>query len=484
MKEYPASVKNLKSQTVSIFMQLTFRIPARFIEVIHWLVFVNMLAGLVFIPSTSQAKMSHPLAALSADQVRPLFRGLGILRQAVGDPLPRIICSGGYRAEVYAEGLSSPDGLAFSPAGLLYVAEDKAAPSGKVRRIETNGSKTTVASGLDGPEGIAFDNAGNLYVVEDVENGRLLKIAPDGAQTTLAGSLDAPEGVVWRSDGMIFFTVSTAQFAGSIFDVRTEVKSIVPPNSPTTINTVTFVYSFAGITLGPDGSLYVTNEASGTGTNDSVIKITGGSHTTFATNLTSPEGLRFSAGGGFPLYVAEEDTGGGAGRLSKISSGGSRSTFCTGFFNIEDVIVDSAGQFYISEDTTGLIILISDETSPTATTTPTPTQMGTPTNTASATYTATATSTPALLGTVLPTYTATPTVEESTPTKIYLPLIVKSPRLTLPDLIIDSLLVSSDAVTVVVRNQGDQSVVDAFWVDVYINPDPPMTEQYSLPLRD
>jgi hypothetical protein len=37
----------------------------------------------------------------------------------VGDPLPRIICPAGYEAFVYAAGLSSPHGLAFSPDGVL-----------------------------------------------------------------------------------------------------------------------------------------------------------------------------------------------------------------------------------------------------------------------------------------------------------------------------------------------------------------------------
>jgi hypothetical protein len=37
-------------------------------------------------------------------------------------------------------------------------------------------------------------------------------------------------------------------------------------------------------------------------------------------------------------------------------------------------------------------------------------------------------------------------------------------------------VVSSEAVTVVVKNQGGQPVVDAFWVDVYINPALPPTQ--------
>ncbi len=383
---------------------LTSRLFSRAIDTVRWLVVVMGVGGLALIPPATQAKINQ-LTKPSIGQAAPFAGGLEIPRRAVGDPLPRIVCSDGYTAEIYAENLSSPDGLAFSPGGLLYVAEESA---GRVRRIEADGSKTTIVSGLDSPEGIAFDDVGNLYVVEDVQNGRLLKIAPDGSQTVLVSGLDAPEGVVWRSDGTIFFTVSNVQLVSDILDVRTEVKSIVPPHAPTTIDYALFAYSFAGITSGPDGSLYVTNEASGTGTDDSVFKITGGSRTIFATNMTSPEGLRFSAGGGFPLYVAEEDSGDGSGRLRKVLSDGSHSPFCTDFETIEDVIVDEAGQIYVSEDSTGLVIRISDGSAPTAT--PTPTNTVTPT--------ATATNSP----------TASPTNPVSaTATKLYLPLIVKEP---------------------------------------------------------
>lgn len=39
-----------------------------------------------------------------------------------------------------------------------------------------------------------------------------------------------------------------------------------------------------------------------------------------------------------------------------------------------------------------------------------------------------------------------------------------------PDLVIDKLVAVSETITVVVRNQGTAPVVDAFWVDVYLNP--------------
>ncbi|MCB0034024.1 MAG: hypothetical protein KDE51_08400, partial [Anaerolineales bacterium] len=118
---------------------------------------------------------------------------------AVGDPLPRVVCSGGYTATIFAEGLSSPDGLAFDPiSGQLTVAEESA---GEVSQIPVGGgTPVTLMSGLTAPEGIAYDGMGNLYVVEDTLNGRLVKYDSSGITSTLAISLTYPEGVTVGHD--------------------------------------------------------------------------------------------------------------------------------------------------------------------------------------------------------------------------------------------------------------------------------------------
>jgi uncharacterized membrane protein len=303
---------------------------------------------------------------------------------AVGAPLPRIQCTHAYTAIVYAEGLSSPDGLAFSPAGILHVAEEAA---GRVSRIGPTGRSTPVITGLVSPEGIAFDDTGNLYVVEDVPAGRLVKMATDGVTTTLATGLEAPEGVVWASDGTLYVTESNLQFVTDPRDLRTRIAAVSPSgvvtrvitSTPTIHGTDVTFWSYAGLALGPDGLLYVTNEISGReitrtvvvipnaltltfslSTTDSIFSVgpAAGDRTLFSRYLVSPEGLRFSATGEFPLYVAEEDVGGGAGRLSWVAPDGSQASLCTGFLTIEDVAVDRRGWLYVSEDASGLIVLI------------------------------------------------------------------------------------------------------------------------------
>lgn len=72
-------------------------------------------------------------------------------------------------------------------------------------------------------------------------------------------------------------------------------------------------------------------------------------------------------------------------------------------------------------------------------------------------------------------FTVEPNPGAAPPTgPIYLPLINVSAA-PVVDLAVNSLLVSGNAITVVVKNEGNVTITDAFWVDAYINPDPPPT---------
>lgn len=71
------------------------------------------------------------------------------------------------------------------------------------------------------------------------------------------------------------------------------------------------------------------------------------------------------------------------------------------------------------------------------------------------------------------TSSVTVTVEDDNPaprpTTLYLPLVFGNYVSTV-DLVIDDLVASSSAVTVTVRNAGNSTLTDAFWVDVYFDP--------------
>jgi len=57
------------------------------------------------------------------------------------------------------------------------------------------------------------------------------------------------------------------------------------------------------------------------------------------------------------------------------------------------------------------------------------------------------------------------------PYQIYLPLVMKG-LVVAPDLVVERIVAGPGDVAVVIRNRGKTPVVDSFWVDVYIDPDP------------
>lgn len=91
----------------------------------------------------------------------------------------------------WAEGVPSPNGIAFSPDGaMVYVANTYATPS-TVASIPVTGDSAGAVGVLatlpDGStqDGVAMDAAGNLYVVNNLP-GTIARITPDGTVTTLA----------------------------------------------------------------------------------------------------------------------------------------------------------------------------------------------------------------------------------------------------------------------------------------------------------
>jgi uncharacterized repeat protein (TIGR01451 family) len=57
------------------------------------------------------------------------------------------------------------------------------------------------------------------------------------------------------------------------------------------------------------------------------------------------------------------------------------------------------------------------------------------------------------------------------PSMLYLPLVTRN-YTQAPDLIITSVIVTRDNVEITLKNVGERAVVNPFWVDLYVNPDP------------
>lgn len=276
-----------------------------------------------------------------------------------GDSLARITLPDGYTATVFATGINGVDGLAFSSRGYLYAVSEG---DGAVYRIDKSGSAIILAEGLVNPEGIAVDSSESIYVTEDIEYGRLIAIEPSGNVEVLADSLQYPEGVAWICDGSLAVTESSLE-AISLPPVLTGVLRVDTSGSSPLFSSL-YLWSFSDLIADNGGMLYVCNELSGYGfIQTSLLRIDplSGEWEVFCRGLRACEGICSSGEGFFPLYVVEEDMGAGSGRLSIVDENGTATVFAQGFNNIEDVAVDPSGGIYISEDTTGMIILIRRE---------------------------------------------------------------------------------------------------------------------------
>jgi len=281
----------------------------------------------------------------------------------VGALLDRIDCPEGFEARIFATGLASPDGLAFDAKGRVCVVEESA---GRVTRIGPAGEHETVAQGLNSPEGICLGPRGEFYVVEDCANGRLLEIGTDGEVATIAEGLDAPEGVAIRGDSL-FLTESSVQFERNPLKMRTRVLELRRAEgswgAPTVLLERPMPFSFAELLEDGPVHLLVANELAGGKTKQGLwrLDLETGEFALFGSGLVTPEGLCWTPGEepGFPLYVAEENPDNeGNGRISRVSADGVRSTHATGFKNVEDVLVGPGGRVYVSEDSSGMIIVL------------------------------------------------------------------------------------------------------------------------------
>ena len=151
-------------------------------------------SGEIFISDSGSSKIRK----VDRDQNVTIFAGTGEFRD-FGDGGPAI-----------QAGIRSPGGLAFSPDGELYIAEET---SHRIRKINKEGNIIHVAGtgvagyGGDGgpatqaqlksPYRVAIDKEGNLYF-SDRDNNRIRKIDLRGIISTVAGN----SNIGWLQDGM------------------------------------------------------------------------------------------------------------------------------------------------------------------------------------------------------------------------------------------------------------------------------------------
>jgi sugar lactone lactonase YvrE len=249
--------------------------------------------------------------------------------------------------------LSSPAGVAIDSAGTLYVADFynqrvRAVSNGVIATVvgwgstTSSGDGTATGLGLGFPSGVAVDSAGNLYV-SDYTGSVVFKVSK-GLATRVAGT-------------------GAYGFSGD--------------NGPATSAQINAPYAIA---VDLAGSLYISDQG-----NHRIRKVTNGVITTVvgigipgfsgdngpatSAQLNSPHGIAVDAEGN--LYIVDQVNE----RIRKVSNGiittvagngsvggggdGGPATNAT-LYNPEGISVDSAGNLYIADNTTGAIRKVSN----------------------------------------------------------------------------------------------------------------------------
>ncbi len=144
--------------------------------------------------------------------------------------------------ESAAARFSDPFGLAIDPTGTIYVAD--AGENNHVRRIDADGTVTTLPGQFETPSGLAIDSAGNV-IVADTGANLIRKISPAGAVTTIAGDgtagfrdgaanqarFNGPIGIAVAPDGTIYVADSYNDRIRSI-DANGQVRTIAGGPAP------------------------------------------------------------------------------------------------------------------------------------------------------------------------------------------------------------------------------------------------------------
>ena len=170
---------------------------------------------------------------------------------------------------VVAEGLEELYGVAVVRDGRLLVAEGG---TGRLLRIGHRGDVSTIATGLGRPAGVAAASDGSCFV-SDRDGGRVLHIGADTA--TVLDGLGSPQGVAVHDDELFVLDALRKELivvslsSGSRSIVARELPVGFPPGTPEgSLPGIPELMpgpltTFAGLTVAPDGAVYVAGDAEG-----------------------------------------------------------------------------------------------------------------------------------------------------------------------------------------------------------------------------
>jgi hypothetical protein len=201
-----------------------------------------------------------------------------------------------------------------------------------------------------GQEGLAIARDGTIYMSESGGVGRLL---PDG--TYDASWLSIPgAGTVW---GMVLDATNTHLYVGSPSLGR--VVTVSDLDSTPTFVTLANITQPNGLTMGDDGSLYVSDFG-----NDDVLRVDvtdGTSESILATPIGNANGLAFTDEG---TLLVDSYSGGRVFELTLDASHHEtgRTTAATGVGSPDGIAVDENGTLYVGDNNGRVLQIAADGT--------------------------------------------------------------------------------------------------------------------------
>jgi virginiamycin B lyase len=202
----------------------------------------------------------------------------------------------------FITGLGEAQGLALSPSGDVLVADYK---KGQILRFSQQGQPLGVlVSGLKSPS-LMLAQGGDLYVSERKGN-RVIKVSQTGRVSTLA-SFEEPLGITLSPNGQLTVVAHTTSKLYRLDNLNGAQIPTLQFSAPADGDKR---YGYRAVATLPDGSLLLSDE-----TDAQILKIdAAGRASAFATGFDDPSGVTVGPDGA--VYVADEGRGGQLVRVS------------------------------------------------------------------------------------------------------------------------------------------------------------------------